>query len=191
MSVFEERAPCGWRHLLVLVASVVLMVVSVRAEAEEDTVVGQRNVGFGPTAGQFNGLGGGLRLGTGSFGMEAFAAWQPVFSGEQDQLFDLVGTWQTSLHAYAAFLEPSEIVSIGVLAGYKYNDVLRHGGAVGGYFRYDLNRDLALMGHGGLSYFPDGESRMREELNLSDDESLDFPGPSLQTGVNLSLFFYL
>jgi len=162
-------------------------------EADPESEQGQRSFGFGPTGGAFTGFGGGLRIGS-DYGVEAYGGWLPLVlttkHGDSSD-FDFNNTLMFSVHAYAVVLAPTEQSSIGVLAGYKYNDLLGHGGAFGGYGLLDLNRSLVLHLTGGVLFFPDGEDSVREHDNVAPDATYGFPGPFLQVGANIGLMLFL
>jgi hypothetical protein len=161
---------------------------------EHDDDAGQRVISFGPTAGFFNGFGGGLRIGSG-LGLEAFGGWLPLLITIKEEGkpadFDFNNTLMFSAHAYVVALEPTRRSSIGLLAGYKYNGLLEHGGTVGGFAVLDLNRSLALHLAGGAIYFPDGEDAIRAKQDIPDDATFSLPGPGLQFGANVGLLLCL
>ena len=161
---------------------------------EEDDDLEQRVFSFGPTAGFYHGFGGGIRVGN-PIGLEAFGGWLPLLlsiqrPGETPE-FDFRLTRQVGVDAYFIALTPTSRSAVGVLAGYKYNDLLSHGGTVAAFARLDLNHSLAVHLAGGPVYFPDGEEKLLAEDDIPDDAEFGFPGPSLQFGINVGLLLYL
>lgn len=169
------------------------------AAESSEVVPGQRNLGVGLTAGVFNGFGALLRLGTPDFGVEATGGWLPVIvateqvdqQGDEELALDFMSSYQVGAHGYVTVLRPSEKATIGLLGGYKYNGVLGHGGTLGAFFLLELSETFVLHGAGGPVYYPDGEDRVRDELDLPEAADFGFPGPVFQSGVNLSIVAYL
>ncbi len=155
----------------------------------------QRFFGLAANIGLFQGFGGGVRVGSTGFGIAASGAWLPVIisvqrSAEDPPEFEFYSSGQVNGDLYVRFAEAGPQTEIGGQGGYRYNTLLGHGGALGGYANIDLGPSLVGQVAGGILIFPDGEKRVLREADLPDGAYFNFPGPSFQIGVSLGLLLF-
>ena len=85
---------------------------------------------------------------------------------------------------------PKDTSDIGAQLGYRYNSLLGHGVAVGGYAQIQLNRALDLNLSLGFLVFPDGEDKLKQDQNLPSSTSFSFPGPKVNFALSVGLAFF-
>lgn len=153
---------------------------------------GQRKVGLGPSAGFYNGLGGLLNLELEPVGLVVSGGYMPVLifgneGAERAFKFDYYSSAQVNADLLVGPLYRGRKVQIHLLAGYRYNTVLGHGGGLGLRFAIDVSRNLRLEFHSTPNVFPDATARLRER---------DYPArrdpaiPWLQGGLGAAAVLY-
>jgi hypothetical protein len=148
---------------------------------------GQRTFGFGPTVGFYSGAGAMVGVGE-TLGLWLSGGYMPILiTGTEGNgiKYDFYNSAQANADLALTPWHPTFRSSIGMIAGYKYNTVLGHGGSAGITFSYDLNRLLALRALAGISIFPDAADHLRSDHGYPSyrDPAL----PWFQGGINLGL----
>jgi hypothetical protein len=142
--------------------------------------------------GQLVGFGGGVQAGSRDVGLRASAGWVPLLLAvtNPNQTVDLKfhGAFMVAPDAYLRLATVRETTHIGTQAGYRYNSLLGHGLAAGGYVEFALGKMEGLVS-GGLMVFPDGESRVRREEGAP-GLRFSFPGPGVVFGASLGLVIF-
>jgi hypothetical protein len=162
------------------------------------TPLGSRAGDRGPLAfllhiGLYSGFGGGVALGTADAGVRASVGWTPLLtvlmSGSDSELH-FYGGLQISPDLYASLFSPRPTTRVGVQGGYRYNTLLGHGAALGGYAQFAVGGALDALLSAGLVVYPDGEDRLMRDEHLPAGTSFSFPGPTVNLGVSLGLVFF-
>ena len=184
-----------------LVACLVAVVATSSAHAQPAAEDGaapappsQRRFGFGPTIGFLSGngltVGGGGDLVRGWF----TGGFMPIVVFANARTPDRAGrvNYYNSLQinedlAFHLFDRPR--VEGALLAGYKYNTVLGHGGGLGLSFLYDLGRRVELQFTAALAVFPAAKDRLDRDHGYPSDRVPALP-PAIQGGANLALVFF-
>ncbi len=185
----------GRAALLILVAANGVMVAPSRDAHAQGVVLpdeqhlgGQRRLGLGPTIG-FGGAGvtvaGALSP---SFGLWISAGYQPllVFGGLHDvTTFDVYSTAEVNLDAAIVPIHRGPRLDAGLLAGYRYSTLFRHGVEAGLIATYDFSRQVAGYASFVAEVFPQAEEQLR---------GAGYPGtpslPGLQGGVGVGILFF-
>lgn len=147
------------------------------------------------TFGVYDGIGAGVRVGDARVGVHLIGAWQPLFVTSQsgdlvpEPRIDVYSTVQANADLYVLFSEPTPRSSIGLTAGYKGSNILGHGGGIGFYATIDAHKQVSYFIMGGVTWFPQGEDRLREKKSIPDDRELTFPGPAFNAGANFGIAF--
>jgi hypothetical protein len=155
----------------------------------------QRIAGLLAEIGFHTGFGIGARVGTGDFGARVSADWNPIIVVIQkldatQTDFDAASSLQINADLFALPIQGTERARIGAIGGYRYNSILGHGASLGGNAVVDLGPHLALDILGGITWFPRGNERARDEFGIAAQDDFGFPGPELVYGVNAALVFY-
>lgn len=164
------------------------------ARPDAARLAGQRSFGFGPTVGVWSGIGA-----VAGGGGETLKAWlsggyAPVLVFANARTPDKA----IRFNAYSAYQLNGDIelvlarrprLEIGALLGYKFNNVIGHGGGAGLDLRYDIGPKVALGIAAGLAVFPSAKHRLDTNYAYPTDRN---PGvtPALQGGANFGLIFY-
>lgn len=141
------------------------------------------------SAGQYAGFGGGIGIGTRHLGARAMVGWAPLLVLTSGSHVDFYSGFQLGPDLYYRLIEPRPRTDIGATIGYRYNSLLGHGIAAGGYAEVLLNRALDLNVSFGLLVFPDGEDHLRSEEGIP-GASFSFPGPAVNVGLSVGLAFF-
>ncbi len=143
--------------------------------------------------GPFSGFGGGVQVGTLDFGLRAAAGWTPVLLAVTGTTTDLkfYGGGQISPDLYVRLVSPRETTHIGAQGGYRYNSLLGHGLAVGGYAQFGVSPAIDCLISAGLVIYPDGENHIKKEESALAGAQFAFPGPSVNFGISVGLLFPL
>lgn len=170
-------------------ALVVVAALASSAQADDSKYVGVK-----ATLGVYDGIGAGVRVGDSRVGVQVIGAWQPlIVTSKTDDLstpdVDVYSTFQANADVYFLFSEPTPRSSIGLTAGYKGSTHLGHGGGLGFYVAIDAHQRTSYFLIGGVTWFPDGEERLRDKKDIPMDREFAFPGPAWNVGVNLGVDF--
>lgn len=150
--------------------------------------VGQRYVGLLLNAGLWTGLGLGVQVGIPRVGLRVSGGWIPILietraSYSNRSTLNVYSSGVISADFFLNLFSADEPERAGPLFGYRYDSLLGHGLAVGGWGGIHLSRSLdMLLEAGAMGYFK-GEDNLRHNANISDDYSFGFPGPSFAIGV--------
>ena len=144
-------------------------------------------------AGQTHGVGGGLQLDGSVFALRGSFGYMPIFAaiGEDSEGnaedFEALHSYQANADLLLFFWAPSDHSRIGVSGGYRYNNVLGHGGAWGLEVEADVAKHMTLMLSLSTAYFPDGTERAVDALG-NPDEPVEFPfGSTFMSGVSIGM----
>lgn len=153
---------------------------------------GQRTFGFGPTLGLQSGTGAIVAIGS-PFGVLLSGGYVPVLTGATQHEtrapeYDIYSSAQINVELTLVPWHPSPKSALGIVAGYKYNTVLGHGGGAGVSWRYDLGRKAAFFGIIGGSLFPGAEHELITHHGYPTDRDLIIPW--LQGGFNAGIMVY-
>lgn len=171
-------------------ALVVVAALAASARADDSKLFG-----IEATLGVYDGIGAGVRVGDSRVGVHLIGAWQPlIVTSESDDAFagpniDVYSTLQANADVYLLLTEPTVRSSIGVTAGYKGSSSLGHGGGIGFYATIDAHKQVSYFLIGGVTWFPNGEDRLRDKESIPMDQEFTFPGPAVNFGVNLGVAF--
>jgi len=155
----------------------------------------QRGVGILAEIGFHTGFGVGARVGAGDFGARVSAGWNPIIVAIQkpdpaESDFDAASSLQINADVFALPIQGTERARVGAIGGYRYNSILGHGASLGGNAVVDLGPHLALDLLGGITWFPSGNARARDEFGVAAQDDFGFPGPELVYAAELALIFY-
>lgn len=156
----------------------------------------QRSFALAAHALTFDGFGLGVRAGAPRFGLDLSAGYQPIFATytTEDQNSTKVhffNSWQLKATTYIGLHQIGSRADFGLLAGYKYDTLLRHGVGAGVYFQVDLARHWALQFSIAPFVFPESNRRIREKWSLPPSSGSVGGGLSaLQSGLGVSLQFF-
>lgn len=155
----------------------------------------QRSVGILAEIGLHTGFGVGARVGAGDFGARVSAGWNPIIVAIQkpdptENDFDAASSLQINADLFALPIQGTERARVGAIGGYRYNSILGHGASLGGNAVVDLGPHLALDLLGGITWFPSGNERARDEFGVAAQDDFGFPGPELVYSAELALIFY-
>ena len=163
-------------------------------EAEKEAAHGIAPFALLVEVGQAAGVSAGAQLSMGRLGLRALGGWNPVtiLASDPDTFqarsFHIFSTGQLTADAFALPFEGTPGVLIGVAGGYRYNTLLGHGFGAGVEIQIARSRHVGWHIHGGLNYFPDGESNLIREKHLPADSQFNFPfGAGLQGGVSFGI----
>ena len=142
--------------------------------------------------GQLVGFGGGVQAGSRDVGLRASVGWVPmllaVTNPNQTTDFKFHGAFMVAPDAYLRLATARKTTYVGAQAGYRYNSLLGHGLAAGGYVEFALGKMEGLVS-AGLMVFPDGENRVRRD-ERAPGLQFSFPGPSIVFGASLGLVIF-
>ena len=144
------------------------------------------------SAGPYYGFGSGLGFGTRDVGVRGLIGWSPVIVAIENPSSELklYSSVMVGPDLYFRLLKPRTATDLGGLVGYRYDSLLGHGVAVGGYAQVELSQILDVNVSVGFLFFPDGEDKLRQEENLSSSTTFSFPGPKVNFGINVGLAFF-
>jgi hypothetical protein len=141
------------------------------------------------------GIGAGLQLDASILALRGSFAYAPIpaaigETSERDEgRLDALHSYQANADLMLFFWAPTDHSRIGLSGGYRYNDVLGHGGSWGLQVEADVAKHAAIFVSLSTSYFPDGESRALDALG-NPDEAVSFPfGARFLTGVGVGFRF--
>jgi hypothetical protein len=156
--------------------------------------VSQRRLGFGPSVGFLSGtgltVGGGGDIVRGWFtgGFMPIVIFANTRTPERSPRLNYYSSWQIN-EDLAFHLLGRPRIEASLLAGYKYNSVLGHGGGLGMSFLYDLGARVALQITAALAVFPSAQDRLDRDHAYPADRSPSLP-TALQGGANVGLLFF-
>src|SRR5262249_22322479 len=130
-----------------------------RAQTPEQPQPEHRGLSLLLTAGPYSGFGGGLGFGTRDVGVRGAIGWSPlilVVEGPTGSEVKFYSSWIAGPDLYFRLLRPRPPTDIGGLVGYRYDSLLGHGLAFGGYAQVELSRALDVNVTVGFLVFPDG-----------------------------------
>ncbi len=160
-------------------------------EAQEQ-VPARRPIGLMLHVGQFAGFGGGVQVGTRDAGLRASVGWTPflhvITKANQTNELRFESTLMVAPDAYVRIATARQTTHLGLQAGYRYNSLLGHGLAAGGYVEFSLGKMEGLVS-GGFLIFPDGPDRVRRDQNMPGLE-FAFPGPAVNFGVSVGVIVF-
>jgi hypothetical protein len=154
-------------------------------------------IGVVASVGVYSGFAAGVRIGDDHLGVLVTGAWQPLFiATKADNAFDVPqadyhfhSSLQANADAYLLLSNPTPRSSVGLSAGYKGSTHLGHGAAAGFYAEIDSRKRVSYFLLAGVTYFWNGENRLRAKENYAMDAEFVFPGPALNFGANLGIAF--
>lgn len=158
--------------------------------------VNQRHFGILASVGTFQGMAGGVRVGSAAGGVQGSFGWAPTLQRIVEDDADASGKlrWFTgtmiSGDAYFRAVTGKTGGAGGVLLGYRYFSVLGHGMALGGYGQLRLHRVLEGFVNVGGIFYPNGEDKLRRDEDIPRDADFDWPGPTFSTHFNLGLIVF-
>jgi hypothetical protein len=153
---------------------------------------GQRSFGLGLELGFNTGIGCALHVGTTDFGLHLAAGYGPVLisgnrrNATKTPVYELYGSTAVDADLYVMF-ERSGRISLGLLGGYTYNELLKHGFNLGVMLRYDYSRKVAFTVFGGATILPSASDHLADRDYPMD---VDPVVPWLHGGVNAGVVFY-
>jgi len=180
---------------MIRIAMVVLAVglAGAARAAEPEPPPEHRGLSLLLNAGQYSAFGAGLGFGNRTVGVRASAGWSPLLLVEEQgssSSLKFYSSWMVAPDVYARLLSPQPTSDIGAQAGYRYDSLLGHGLAVGGYGQIALSRSLDANVSIGFLVYPDGENRLKREKNLPSSTGYSFPGPNFSFVASVGLAFF-
>jgi hypothetical protein len=197
----------GWYFGLLAGALSLLVCTRAAAEASADaagtqTAVpdgGQRNFGFGVQGGLFQATGAGVHLGVPAVALEASAGVGPVLvvyiddqdpnDFERDVEYRFFAPLQFDGDLLVYLGTAGRLTPMGMRAGYRYNALLGHGFALGGYAQRALSRSFGLAAAYGLILFPDASDRVLDHADVPDTADVSVL-TSLQIGLTVAILIF-
>jgi len=155
----------------------------------------QRSLGALLNLGVWQGTGFGLQLGASRAGLRISGGWQPVFVSyyppkEIQSRSTVYSSWLLSTDAYLNMFEATDRGRAGPLFGYRFDTVLGHGVALGGWGGLRLDRWADVFFQGGVMAFPKGAQRVRDHGNLAPGSTFDLLSPSVVIGLGVTLALF-
>jgi hypothetical protein len=173
-----------------LAAATLLAGVLYGAAARAEVVPGQRTVGFGPMLSLSSGAGATASLHFAPIGVNVSGGYMPlfIFGTESQKLrFNYYSSAELDADLVIGPLNPRRLIEVSLLAGYKYNTHLAHGGSLGVALSINITRKLVGTLTIGLAVHPDAEQALRSKGYPLDRE----PGmPWLRGGTGFALMFF-
>ena len=146
-------------------------------------------------AGLSSPLGLALRVGAPELSLETVAGFTPLYlvfypHGDTTQevvklLMPLEVTPQLVIHAVTF----KDGIRGAARLGYRYNDLLGHGVALGGQIEKRVTRKLLVEALFGVNYYPKGSDRVRDKYGFGDG-NYGFPPPSFSYGFSVGALLY-
>jgi hypothetical protein len=178
---------------LAILACVIGMQSSARADELTRVESSRGMFGLEATIGVYSGIGGGVRVGDERFGVNVIAGWVPLLVATQDREsfgpetpeYNFHSTLQANADVYLLVSQPTRRSSIGVTAGYKGSTHLGHGVGLGFYAEIDAKLSISYFVMGGVMYFR--KRAAEREGDISGRRGVHLPGPSLTSGINLGM----
>jgi hypothetical protein len=143
------------------------------------------------------GLGGaaaGAEVRIGPAGLRATAGVDlvPIILSDADShqidSIEVDGTWQLNGEVFLFPLRLENGTEIGFSLAIRHSDVLGNGGGAAVELRRQLRRRIGITVAGGLTVFPDGTERIREDHDLGPEVDVDYPfGADLHLGATVGL----
>jgi hypothetical protein len=98
------------------------------------------------------------------------------------------GTWQLNGEAFLFPLRLENGTEIGFSLAARHSDLLGNGGGAAVELRRQVQRRIGFTVAGGLTVFPDGTERIREDRDLGPEVDVDYPfGADLHLGATVGL----
>lgn len=153
---------------------------------------GQRTFGLGPAVGLYAGFGAVVVLDLEPVGAVVSGGYLPLFIfGNEDFSNDFdaryFGSAELNADLLIGPLYRGRKMEIDLLAGYRFNTVLGHGGGLGLRFALDVSRLVRLEFSWTPNVFPEAEDRLAEE-GYPDDVEASLPW--WQGGLGAAAVFY-
>ena len=177
---------------VMLVVAALLAGVLHSAAARAEVVPGQRTFGFGPMLSLNSGAGATAGLHFAPIGVNVSGGYMPLFvlgtDKESSELrFNYYSSAELDADLVIGPLNPRRLIEISLLAGYKYNTHLAHGGSLGVVLSINITRKLAGTLTIGVAVHPEAEKALRRHGYPLDRE----PGLLwLRGGTGLALMFF-
>lgn len=193
MRSIGAKAESGVCMVARMIGRVMVIVAALATPAAADD--GHKLFGVEATLGVYDGFGGGIRVGDSHVGVHLIAAWQPLIvtgsgtGADPTPIIDVYSTLQANADVYLLVSAPTPRSEVGITAGYKGSNVLGHGAGLGFYATIGARNSISYFILAGVTWFPRGEDRLREQKSYPDDYEFLFPGPAFNTGANLGIVF--
>jgi len=157
-----------------------------------EVVPGQRTFGFGPMLSLNSGAGATAGLHFAPIGVNVSGGYMPLFvfgteKASSELRFNYYSSAELDADLVIGPLNPRRLIEISLLAGYKYNTHLAHGGSLGVVLSINITRKLAGTLTIGVAVHPEAEQALRRRGYPGDRE------PSLlwlRGGTGLALMFF-
>jgi hypothetical protein len=176
------------------VALILLLSRVAHAEPARPPDPGQRYAGVVATAGFYDGIAVGARLGGTKLGFEGSIAYAPVISTYRKE--ELLSTRLFYIHAAQlnaglfVVLWRGARAQVGITAGYKWNSVLTHGVGFGLYANYELSKSWGARIIGGPVFFPGGARTVRDTSFIPEGGRVSHYSTTIHSGLNFGLVWY-
>jgi len=185
----DVRPPDETRHY----AGSVVDDGAVAAEPVREKVISRYDVSPLIVAGNAEGVGGGLQLDASIFALRGSFAYMPLIAGlDVDEAgnadsVEVLHSYQVNADLLTFVWAPSAASRIGFSGGYRYNDVLGHGGAVGLQVEADVAEHMTIFLSLSTAFFPEGNERALERLGNPEGETDFVAGPTFHNGLGLGM----
>jgi hypothetical protein len=154
---------------------------------------GQRAFGLGPILGWGVGAGGTIGAVLSPVGLWLSGGYVPLFviGNKHDAMktltFDAYSSAQLDADISIMPWHAGDRIDFGLIAGYRYNSLLGHGGGGGLVLTYDLSKALAIFGMVAYSVFPQAQDQLASRGYPTDRDAVI---PWFQGGGTLGLLVY-